>query len=65
MGSFVWLSMVFAAMAGMVFYQEQVNPPGDVTDLSPILFLVGLIVRMTLAVVLITLIGFSIGALWL
>lgn len=65
MGPLIWFSMIFAAMAGMVFYQEQVNPPGDVTDLTPILFLLGLIVRMTLAIVLITLIGMSIGALWL
>ena len=65
MGPLIWFSMVFAAMAGMVFYQEQVNPPSDVTDLTPILFLLGLIVRMTLAVVLITLIGMTIGALWL
>lgn len=64
MATLIWFSIVFAAAAGTVFYQEQINPPTDVTDLSAILFLLGLLVRMTLAVVLVTLIGLSVGALW-
>lgn len=65
MGMFIWLTMIIAAVAGGVFYQEQINPPTDLTDLSSIMFLLGLLVRMTLAIVLITLVGISIGALWL
>lgn len=64
MPSLMWYAIMFALVAGMIFYQEQANP-ADVEQISPTVFLLGLIVRMTLAVVMVTLLGLGVGSLWL
>jgi hypothetical protein len=51
-------------VAGWVFYNEQVNPPKDVTDLPAPLFLMGLVVRLTLTFVVFTLSAILLSALW-
>jgi hypothetical protein len=60
----VWF-MGIAAVAGMVFYQEQIGPRSDAHDVPGSLMLFGLVVRLTLAMVMIMLFIVSITELWI
>jgi cytosine/uracil/thiamine/allantoin permease len=50
--------------AGGVFYSEQLNPPGDLTDLSPVAFLFGLLVRIALTVVALSMSALLLASIW-
>ncbi len=62
-----WLTVlcgvVLIAAAG-VFYSEQVDPPRDVIDLSPGAFLFGLLVRIALTIVMLSMSAMLIASIW-
>lgn len=51
-------------VAGGVFYREQKEAAGDVVDVPGIVFLFGLLVRMALTVVLLSLTAIMVSALF-
>lgn len=67
MGDFIALSIALVAIVGGLIYLEQINPPGDVEQLSEGWLAAGLVLRITAIVVvmIIICIDMSIAGLWL
>jgi hypothetical protein len=59
----ILFGMVLVAAAG-VFWSEQVDPPGDAIDLSSGAFLFGLLVRIALTVVVLSMSAMMIASIW-
>lgn len=64
MALFISLVVSLVIVAGGVFYGEQRNPPSDVTNVPGIVFIFGLLVRMALTVVMLTLSAIVVSTLF-
>jgi hypothetical protein len=64
MGTFIALVISLVIVSGGVFYGEQRNPPKDVTNVPGVVFIFGLLVRMALTVVMLTLSAIVVSTLF-
>lgn len=64
MALMIVLCGVVLIAAASVFYSEQVDPPRDVIDLSPGAFLFGLLVRIALTIVMLSMSAMLIASIW-